>query len=100
MSNREWQPRIAPPKPREGDEFTPARREINMARFPMTGLPGARDVSRMSLPEKRAVLADFFRENGVVVPAFVPVVYGWLDCNTGELANPTLEPGANGRRFS
>lgn len=89
-----------PPAPPTGDEFTNARIIINSARLVLPpGMPSPR-LTMTDTAEDRRTLAAFLREHGVPTPDFVPVVYGWLDCYTGLLANPAHEPGANGRRFS
>lgn len=89
------------PAPRVGDEFTSARIIINAARLVMSaGAPRPHFEGGETRSERRTILADFLRAHGVPVPAFVPVKYGWMDCDTGRLANPRHEPGANGRSFS
>lgn len=96
----ELQPEMASPRPRVGDVFSRARVIINDARLVLPqGVPGPKSAGG-GTPHRRAVVADFLRQHDVPVPDFIPVVYGWIDCFAGELANPDLEPGGDGRRFS
>lgn len=96
----------------ERDEYTAARMAINVGRlrriptrgdgaqiwnawtrrFPSDSTPG-------TLAERRRTLALFMDDIGQPVPPFVPVIYGYADCNNGLLNNPSHEPGANGRTY-
>ena len=98
----EWQgSRAEAPAPRsDGDKFADARMIINSARLILPANVTDRPKVGGSTQEQRQILADYLRRHEIPVPGFIPVVFGWSDCFTGQLANPAAEPGANGRTHS